>query len=64
MSPICVRLVTATLSLLLGLGTAWADVVTDWNVTALGVSELAPTQATTAGTGSEMSNDRVRKHNR
>lgn len=35
MSPICVRLVTVTLSLLLGLGTAWADVVTEWNVTAL-----------------------------
>jgi hypothetical protein len=46
MSPTHLRLVTVTLVLLLGLGTARADVVTDWNVTALGVSELALGPAT------------------
>lgn len=46
MSSISLRHITATLALLLGLGTAWGDVVTDWNVTALGVSELALGPAT------------------
>jgi len=46
MSPIHLRLVTVTLTLLLGLSKAWADVITDWNRTALGVSELALGPAT------------------
>lgn len=41
------RLSAVTIALLLGMSTASADVVTDWNVTALGVSELTLAPATT-----------------